>query len=48
MVEAGDAAMRAVTSRHGETQGSARGMVEASDAATRAVTSRQREELEAQ
>ena len=47
MVEASDAAMRAVTSQHREPQRSARGMVEASDAATRAVTSRQREALEA-
>ena len=40
MVEASDAAMRAVTSPHREAQGCARGMVEASDAAMRAVTSR--------
>ena len=40
-MQASDAAMRAVTSQHGEAQASAWGMVEASDAAMRAVTSRQ-------
>ena len=43
MVEASDAAMRAVTSQRWEAQRSAKGMAEASDAAMRAVTSRQRE-----